>query len=223
MYVPKTNMPSSVRYEPHMPISSHAHIRQLCQYICLIYVINSVTRQKPMNKYVCNIAHVCPTALLLWSTYQAHIAVHASPTKNNLQQVLHTLLQNICQNKICPSNALLLWSTYRPHITVNTSAKKSATGTTHTIAKYLPESNMPIKCTTTVVYIQTPYNCKYKCKKSATGTTHTMSHMSYMYKLVHVQISDKYVSKYTSCYLTAINNVTRSTATHSFHILSICH
>ena len=42
---------------------------------------------------------------------------------------------------MCPT-ALLLWFTYKPHITVHT--KTSATGTLPTIAKYVPERNMPL-------------------------------------------------------------------------------
>ena len=36
MYVPKTNMPVNVTYNPCVPASSFAHMRQLCQYTCLI-------------------------------------------------------------------------------------------------------------------------------------------------------------------------------------------
>ena len=45
--------------------------------------------------------------------------------------------------------------------------------------------------------------------------------MCHMYQLLHVQISDNYVSKYTSYELNAINNVTRSTDIHIFHITDI--
>ena len=37
IYIPKNNMPSNAIHKSHMPITSGAHMRQLCQYICLIW------------------------------------------------------------------------------------------------------------------------------------------------------------------------------------------
>ena len=44
----------------------------------------------------------------------------------------------------------------------------------------------------------------------------------HIWKLVHVQIGDNYVSIHTSYELNAINNVTRITGIHTFHICGIC-
>ena len=49
-----------------------------------------------------------------------------------------------------------------------------------------------------------------------------MSHMSHMYRLVHVYIWDNYVSTYTSYEHNKINNLTRNTYMHTFHIIGIC-
>ena len=35
----------------------------------------------PLNKYTSHITHMCPTSLLLWSTYKLHITVNAGPKK----------------------------------------------------------------------------------------------------------------------------------------------
>ena len=32
-----------------------------------------------LNKHACDIVHISPTALLLWSTYRPNITVHTSP------------------------------------------------------------------------------------------------------------------------------------------------
>ena len=79
---------------------SKAIYRHICQllhmYICNNYIsiytsyelnaINNVTKSTcihtfhitdmPLNKYSCHIAHTCPTALLLQSTYRPHITTH---------------------------------------------------------------------------------------------------------------------------------------------------
>ena len=39
-----------------------------------------------------------------------------------------------------------------------------------------------------------------------------------IYQLVHVQISDNYISRYSLYELPAINNVSTSTCIHTFHI-----
>ena len=67
---------------PHMPISSSAHMRQQCQYICLIKThllstmwpgtlvyIHFILLAYAPEKYTSHITHICPTALLLWYTY----------------------------------------------------------------------------------------------------------------------------------------------------------
>ena len=60
---------------------------------------------KPQSKYASDIAYICPTALLLCSTYRTHITVPTSPEK-----------------------------------------QQSAIGTPHFIAKYVPETNIPLQC-----------------------------------------------------------------------------
>ena len=151
-----------VHQRPHMLITSCAHMRQLCKYIYLIqtehnekcdhdhqYTFISHFWHMPLNKYACDIAHTCPTALQLWSKYRLHI----DPTllyiqvQKNVQEVVYILLY------MCPTN-------------------------------------MPLKC--------------------------------HIYKVVHVQISAKYVSIYTSYELNVINSVTSSTAIHTFHIIGTC-
>ena len=116
IYVPKLICPSNSTYKPHVPITWCAHIWQLCQYICLIrtqcyqqcdqehrctYI--SHYWHMPFTRYACDYVHICPTVLLLWSTYRPN------------------------------------W------LYVEVQKKKFATGTPQ-IAKYVPETNMPLKC-----------------------------------------------------------------------------
>ena len=78
--------PSNVTYKPYMPITSHTHIRQLCQYICFIwvkcdqwqcdqehwYTYISHYWHISQNKYACQFVTICSPALLLY--------FHADPT-----------------------------------------------------------------------------------------------------------------------------------------------
>ena len=87
--------PSNPKYKPLMLICSHAHMRQLCQYICITwiqcnqqcdweqwYTYISHYWHMTLNKYAFKIAHICPTALLLWSIYvRTYITTHTSPKK----------------------------------------------------------------------------------------------------------------------------------------------
>ena len=99
-----------------MLLSSCADMRQLCQ--CMYSsdetnTFSNVTRNTDiltfhiiditLNKYACDIAHICPNAVLLWSTYRPQMIYIQFPPKN-LQQVLYKF------------------------------------------AKYVPETNMPVKC-----------------------------------------------------------------------------
>ena len=43
----------------------------------------------------------------------------------------------------------------------------------------------------------------------------------HIFELLHVQMSDNYASKYASYKLSAVNNVTRGTGIHTFHITGI--
>ena len=78
MYVPKTNMPPQMPYICHTHKLIHLHMRQLCQYICLIWThCNQQCDQEcrftctshywhmPLNKYTCHTVHVGFIALLL--------------------------------------------------------------------------------------------------------------------------------------------------------------
>ena len=47
-----------------------------------------------------------------------------------------------------------------------------------------------------------------------------MPHICHVYQLIHVQISDNYLSIYTSYELNAINSVTTNTSTHVFTLLA---
>ena len=49
-----------------------------------------------------------------------------------------------------------------------------------------------------------------------------MPFISPIFQLVHVQISDNYVSTYISYQITTIRSVTINTAMHIFHIIGIC-
>ena len=109
--------PSNATYNPHVPISSCTHMRQLCHHICFIRIIcneqcdleHSYTYisyycHMPLNKYAFDIEYICPTVLLLWSIYRL------------------TLLY------------------------IQVQKQQSATGTPHIIAKHVPETNMLLKC-----------------------------------------------------------------------------
>ena len=48
-------------------------------------------------------------------------------------------------------------------------------------------------------------------------------HIRHVCQLVHVHITDSYVSTYASCKLNAINNVTSMTDINSFHTIDIWH
>ena len=100
----------------HVPISS-LHMRQLCQYICLIwthcnpqceqehwYICISNYLHMPLNKYAYHIAHTCSTELKLWSTYRPHITAYISKRINNnkLQLLFTMLMPYVCQQQICP-------------------------------------------------------------------------------------------------------------------------
>ena len=94
-----------------MLIRSCAFIRQLCQYICLIW--NHCNQQfgqqhwftcishywhMTLNNYVCQIAQIFYCGLHKDSTL-----LHISIKINELQQLFTILLQSMCQQQICPS------------------------------------------------------------------------------------------------------------------------
>ena len=72
----------------------HVNMRQVYQYICLIwndcnqqcdlkhcYTFHHIGICLWINKYASNITHICPTALLLWSTYRPQITGHIDPPR----------------------------------------------------------------------------------------------------------------------------------------------
>ena len=99
----------------------------------------------PLNTYACHTTHVCPTALIVYSTCRPHITAHTSKK---------TAIFNYCVYIMCANK------------------------------------KMPLKC--------------------------------HIFQLPPVHIWDNQVSIYTSYELTAINNLTRSTGIHTFHITGIC-
>ena len=97
--------PSDAIYISNMPITSCAHRRQLCQYIDLILTqCNQLCEQEhwytyishywhmPLNTvYACHIVHICPTTLLLWSSYKPHITACTHQKPINHMPKLHHL------------------------------------------------------------------------------------------------------------------------------------
>ena len=104
--------------------------------------------------------------LLAWHKYGCHIQIWAT------RPLCLIDIQNIL-----------------PHIYQNTAS----TAASHIIVKYVPETNMPLKC-------QIYATCQ----------------------LLHLQIWDNYVSKNTWYEFTAIIRVTRRTVKHTFQIIGIC-
>ena len=121
---------------------------------------------------------------------------------------------------------------------INNVNRSTAIHTFHVIGIY-PLNIMP---PTSHMYVPLHYSCSLHINSNVTGHTTTkcnfkllwyfhicannkhalqMLHTSQIWKLVLVKIWGNYVSKYTSCELTTINNVTRHTATHTFHIIDI--
>ena len=88
----------------------------------------------PLNKYTCHIAHTCPTAHLLESTYRPHITVH-----------IHQKLIN--SNIYLPYTAKYVPATNMPfkyHIHIHQKSINSNIYLPYT-AKYVPATNMPFK------------------------------------------------------------------------------
>ena len=123
----KLMFPFNITCKPYMPIRSCAHMRQLCQYICIIYAHwNQHCDQKHwctyishywymfLKKYSSHITEICPTALLLWSTYRLHITGHTNPKMHLLLTMLYPY---VCYQQLCPSSA-----TYIPHMPISSWA-----------------------------------------------------------------------------------------------------
>ena len=85
--------------------------------------------------------------------------------------------------------------------------------------------------TTNVAYMSSQYHCICKFKRNFDldllcyyhiCATTNMFLKCHIWKLVHVQMAGNHVSIYTSCEVTVIISVTRSTSTHTFHIIGRC-
>ena len=89
---------------PHMPINSCKDMRQLFQYIYLIwihynqqydlehwYMYISHYWHMSLNKHAYHIKHVCPTALILYSTCRPHIT---APTRKKLKLFIYPDITN---------------------------------------------------------------------------------------------------------------------------------
>ena len=56
----------------------------------------------------------CTTTTVIYIKKPHYCTYKSKKNKNNLHQVLHTLLPNMCQKEMCPSSA-----TYMPHIQIS--------------------------------------------------------------------------------------------------------
>ena len=61
------------------------------------------------NKYACHTAHVCPTAILLSSTYRNQISAHSIKIQY-IAIYINPTTENMSHEQLCPSNAI-----YMPH------------------------------------------------------------------------------------------------------------
>ena len=129
---------------PHIPITSHAAIRQLCQYMCLIWTqCSQMLDQKhwylyilhywnmPLTKYACHIGYICPTALLLLSTYRSHsyAQINQKLMKCNIYLPFYFKICNsiniplkchICQNHLmCINGGNIPLYIYMPHMSTH--------------------------------------------------------------------------------------------------------
>ena len=120
MHASEAKMHSNTSHMPHILISSCAHMRQLCQYICLneLTAINSVTRNTgtcifilvawtsepnmPTTLHI-NLPLHCYCSLQIESTW-----LHKSVKNHILQHLFTILLPYICQQHICSLNAIFM-------------------------------------------------------------------------------------------------------------------
>ena len=109
---------SNTRYMPHMQVSSFADMRQLCQYIYLIWasVKSTVWPGALLYIYFTLLAYAPQHIWLLHCTYISHCTSvvyiytphsFTDSSKGNTSQHLFTkLLQNMCQEQKCPLNTI---------------------------------------------------------------------------------------------------------------------
>ena len=179
---------SNITYKPHVPISSCAHMTQLCQYIYLIltqlnqqcdqehrYTYMSHYWHMPLNKYACDIVHICPTALILWPTCR-HILLYIQVQKTTFHNRHSTNYRQICaRHKYAPQ---------MPHI--QSPAWPGALLYIYfTLLAYAPEQIcLPYlicmsHCIKTVLYMNTQHHCTYRLMKWQ--TTNFIYHTTAIY------------------------------------------
>ena len=107
----------------HVSIDIHMDCKYiyLCRQICknmygCVYVCISHYWHMPLNKYACHIVHVCPTVVLLYSTYRLQITAYKSK-KTYISYYWGMPLNQYACHIASNATMLLLQSTYRQHIT----------------------------------------------------------------------------------------------------------
>ena len=145
--------------------------------------INNVTRNTdihtshychmPLNKYTCDIAHICPTALILWSTFRPLSTVHTSPPKT-VCNILWEIIAKYDRETNVPSNAIDMSHMQRVHMQIQDNY--------YTIYTYmdLMQSTVWPGALLYIIshYWHMPLN-KYACQMSC--ISHCMKTVFYMY------------------------------------------
>ena len=88
----------------------------------------------------------------------------------------------------------------------------------HTTLLHRPNIFSPLYQNTSTCNSYFPHYCQ-RCTSNKYAPQ--MSYLYHIYKLVCMQISDNYISKYASYELTTIDNMIRNTSIHTFHIIGI--
>ena len=134
--------------------------------------IHFISLAYALEQYACHMAHVYPSALVLWSTYQPYSTTHTSPKMANWNFLINMLLPCMCQQQVCPSNTtcvpdmpvtscaeiFLTHCTYMFHCTLHYYICKStqqqiATFNYYPIIIYVPITDMPLKWHLYVTYV----------------------------------------------------------------------
>ena len=114
----------------NMPITSCAHMQQLCQHIHLIWTqCNQQCHQKhrytyishywcmPQSRFASCIGYVSITAVLQWSTCRLHFTAHISKTSNPLGFELSSNMHmyyiwQLYSSSLMTTYEFLVWQTY---------------------------------------------------------------------------------------------------------------
>ena len=92
---------SNAIYMPHMPTHSCEDIRQLCQYICLIWTqYNQQCDDKYWYTYIHSIG-MCPWTNMS-ATLRPHITLHTRKKNNKLQLIIYHAITIYVSNKYVP-------------------------------------------------------------------------------------------------------------------------